>query len=278
MGPDALLPVVPDPPPPPDDSSARRSTALLRLADRTRTIDQVKRLYAVVMGLAISSCFSATYQAFKFMSGYDVGIIGIVASEFITFTSLIVLFYLGAERMLDSKYLNIGAKAPPRPINFLFDLCSLGVTAALFVGLADTLPDQTDLTHNGATLSYFISRQRIFLEGLIFLYVVDLFILLVQICILYTRKILKDQPGQDESIWAHWCWVLSNLLCLLIFCPIALYSELDKDISCIGVNLLSVLLLIVHSVRFLFDYFLAFAFYYPNRHLPETDDLFTNVP
>jgi len=49
----------------PDDKATRRATIQLYLNDRIRTIEQIKRLYAVVIGLATASCFRTTIQALK---------------------------------------------------------------------------------------------------------------------------------------------------------------------------------------------------------------------
>ncbi|HVJ56130.1 MAG TPA: hypothetical protein VM689_26955 [Aliidongia sp.] len=260
-----------------DDVSIRRATLQLVLADRTRTIDQVKRLYAVVMGLAVSSSFSDAYKVFK-LKDIDSVMIGITVSEILTLISLIGLFYLGAERMLDSKYLDITVKPPPRRMIFLFDLCSLGLVAALFIALADTLPDPADLNAQMRPEIYFPKSQHVFLIGLMTLYVVDFIILLGQIIILYARKIIRRSPSHDASIRAHWCWILSNVICFGIFFPFVTDPSADAIVDLLGVNRLSILLVVVHTTRFLLDYNLAFSFYYPVHALPEADGLFLDAP
>jgi hypothetical protein len=73
-------------------------------------------------------------------------VIFIVVSELLSFISLIALFFLGTERLLDSTYLNIRSDLPTRGV-LLFDLIWLGLTAALFVILADTIPDRYIIEH-----------------------------------------------------------------------------------------------------------------------------------
>jgi hypothetical protein len=45
-----------------DENAARRGSVNLVLSERARTIDQLKRLFAVVMGFAVTTCFTNAYS------------------------------------------------------------------------------------------------------------------------------------------------------------------------------------------------------------------------
>lgn len=232
------------------------------------------------MGLAVSACFSNTYHTLKYIGPFDLNLYAAILSQFATVVTLIVLFYLGAERMLDSRYLDIEVKEPPTRRILLFDLFSLGATAAWFVVLADTLPDRDDLDKFQTVAEYtdyIIGRQHAFLKVLLGLYIMDSFILVGQIGVVWARRRFASVEITRRALKAHLWWVLSNVLCGLLFYPF-LFREPGAFSATVftfsGMSLLSLTLFVVHIIRFVIDYVFAFDFYYPDTVLPDTDDLF----
>src|ERR1043166_5061179 len=112
-------------------------------AERTRTVEQIKRLFAVVMGLAVIRCISNIYSLIKpiitpplvnpsasFQEHAQELVI--LFAQGITFFFLCSLFYLGWERSLERRYLQPDSPVP-RPERLLFDLFCLSWTALWFV-------------------------------------------------------------------------------------------------------------------------------------------------
>jgi len=147
------------------------------IAERTRTIDQIKRLYAVVMGFAVTTCFANIYACARTV-GFDDKIgISIILAQGVTFVSLITLFYLGAERLLDTRYLQADSRVPSR-LGLLFDLFSLGLTAGWFVVLANTFTDPSKGPLTNQTLR---DELDAFVTNLLILYGADTFLLSCQL-------------------------------------------------------------------------------------------------
>lgn len=90
------------------------------LTERSRTIDQVKRVYAVIMGFALTSCFGNIFKGIV-ASEYDFECGSIFLADGLTLLSLATLFYLGSERMLDVRYLRDDSD-PAKIRWFLLDL------------------------------------------------------------------------------------------------------------------------------------------------------------
>jgi hypothetical protein len=135
------------------------------IAERTRTIDQIKRLYAVVMGYSVTSCFTNMYACARIISSDMTIGISIILAQGLVFVSLIALFYLGAERLLDKRYLQADSKVPSRH-GLLFDLLCLGATAAWFVILADTFPNVSQASLTAGDLRH---GMRLFIINLLVL-------------------------------------------------------------------------------------------------------------
>jgi hypothetical protein len=243
-------------------------------AERTRTIDQVKRLYAVVMGYAVTSCLSNIYGCGK-MTGFrvDAALLALLAQGF-TFVSLAALFYLGAERMLDSRYLGVDSPVPTRR-GLLFDLMSLGVTAGWLVILADTFPippatpfanDDAGQAALAAFVQTVLDSQGRFTRNLIALYVLDAVFVLGQL--------IRLMPGPSDAVrirtaTAHQIWMVLNLGCIVLLTIFLKdWQAGTMDLGFIRMNALTFWLVTIHLVRFLFDFFATFEFYYPTQPLP----------
>jgi hypothetical protein len=230
-------------------------------AERTRTIDQIKRLYAVIMGYSATTCLSNIYSNGKLI-GWDSYGLSIFIAQGIVFVSLITLFYLGAERMLDMRYLQPESRVPSR-FGLLSDLLSCGITAAYFVVLADTFPDFTPLGSVPAAIDV---TQKIeenftsFIHNLLVLYVIDSVLLLIQ----FYRAIINFSENRNEVIFAHVWWLFLNLvtgfLLYVLINPIQ-----NSQWSGIGVplSILAIQVAVIHIIRFFLDFLITYRFYYP---------------
>ncbi len=249
-------------------------TAAQILGERTRTIDQVKRLYAVVMGYAVTTCFSNIYACAKVL-GFDLDtpLLALLAQG-LTLISLATLFYLGSERLLDTRYLGPDSPVPSRH-GLLFDLASLGLTAGWFVILADTFPiapatpysaDAVGIASKVAFTAQVFESQMNFTHNLIVLYLIDLVFLVGQIIRLTPEP---SDPRRRRTRNAHWIWLLQNIICAWLFWHYRWDWWLSTvDWGWITLNKLSLALIVVHFVRFIFDFCQTFEFYYPSDHLP----------
>jgi len=235
-------------------------------ADRIRTIDQIKRLYAVVMGFAVTTSISNVYNAVK-SSGFDPSVSFVILSDEFAFISLIVLFFLGTERFYDARYLRPDSR--PASLRGLFlDLSASGISAGFFVILAETFSLQDPGT--ALDLPHVMAMQHEFFRNLLGLYAIDLVLLFVQIW-----RMRRHPTGLENSFTAHWIWVALNVATFLIFFffhrdelgHVAIgFLSLDLLISSLALEILA-----IHAVRFGLDMSLTFEFYYPGAVNPAGD-------
>lgn len=243
-------------------------------AERVRSIDQVKRLYAVVMGYGVTTCFSNIYACAKVLN-FDLehALLPLIAQGFV-FVSLVALFYLGAERMMDARYLSENSPVPT-PKGLLFDLAALGATAGWLVILADSFPvapsapfgdDPDGVRQAAAFAARVVTGQANFTHNLLVLYTLDLIFLMGQIIRLSPRP---SDPKRDRTLKAHLVWFLINAICLSIF---VFYTGdwLTTSVAIAGFSLngLTCGLVLVHFFRFVIDFNWTFEFYYPTDKLP----------
>lgn len=232
------------------------------IAERTRTIDQIKRLYAVVMGYAVTTCFSNIYACARNIGFDDTIGLSIILAQGITFVSLITLFFLGAERLLDTRYLQADSRVPS-PSGLLFDLFSLGLTAAWFVVLANTFADASKGQLKDTDLQ---AELGAFITNLLILYGLDTFLLVCQLI----RARGGPVSSRQDAIYAHVWWIVLNLVCgaaLVWLIPlfagrvIALGWRLDA---------VAVAVCALHVARFFADFMRTYRFYYPPWELPRS--------
>lgn len=228
------------------------------LTDRVRTIDQIKRLYAVVMGYALTSCFSNVYACVKAV-GPDFMTVSMLFAQAITFTSLIALLYLGTERLLDTRYLHPNSRVPSR-FRLFCDLANLGIMAAWFVVLADTFPD----TSKPVTIEVLRGSQVQFTQNLLVLYLIDVVTLVYQTGTLYI-----DHPAdKTKALHAHLRWIAQNVACFGFFAIVyRVWAGWDLALLGATVNALAAALAIIHVGRFFADFWLNYPFYYPTDEL-----------
>lgn len=267
-----------------------KSNALV-LSERGRALEQVKRLYAVVMGFAIWSCITNSYQCARKLwnvapDAWD--------SFFILFTqlfsvlSLIALFFLGAERMLDRKYLQPDTPNPPKPVEFLGDLITIGAPAILFVIIANAFPltalalDDIKFavgpSGTPAPTNFSTSVRQTFwyfVFFLIVLYAVDALSLL-----LHQRALKKDNAppagggrGKHQDLLdAYWWWSVINTGCLVLM-SIILIAFLGLNVRYLDhswfqtIHVAAAFILVIQLVRFGVDFYKTFPAYYPQGKL-----------
>jgi hypothetical protein len=219
-------------------------------AERVRTIEQVKRLYAVVMGYAVTNLFNNLYACAKAINYDALGMSALVTFS-IVFASLSSLFFLGSERALDMRYLRPWSKLP-YAASFLFDYLTLGATASMFVILSDTMPNPSQIRTPQAV----ISDQYEFSIAIIIIYCVDSAFLVVNIV-----RMLCDRPRADRAlIYAHAWWLALNFVAaVVLFHCLFLWKQkpwhIHVGIYSFGINPLTAVLLMTHAARFLLDFF-----------------------
>jgi hypothetical protein len=143
------------------------------LTDRTRAMEQIKRLYTVIAGFAATAFLInsvAFIRALDSKAGNEP--YAILASELVAFFSLLILFLFGAERLLDTKYLQ--PKSPvPSWYGLTWDVVSLIATVGWFVVLAHLLPTAAQLKPPPDLSSILHDSQKNFMWALVLLYVAD---------------------------------------------------------------------------------------------------------
>jgi hypothetical protein len=245
-----------------DQDKEKRKAEILN--ERCRTIEQVKRLYAVVMGFAVWSCITNTYQSARRLADlpslqWDSYLI--LFAEFVAFNSLIALFYLGAERMLDRKYLRADS-AVPKWGDLWFDLCTLGFSALLFAVLANSYPYTSPTVMpeqiRDTLYNYFLD----FIILLIVLYLSDAILLFFQ------RRLVANDDAHRELRRAYSIWMGINvvsLVAVLLVCGLIYKwsSTIERQAS-----ITAIFLLLWHVGRFFADFISTFRFYYPPDDLP----------
>jgi hypothetical protein len=224
------------------------------LADRGRAIEQVKRLYAVVMGFAVWSCITDAYRYARLLldSSYkEWNAYSILAAQALACISLIALFYLGAERMLDRRYLQHDSPVASR-FGFWFDLFTLGSIALWFAILANTFP--TAQPSVDEVYSYF----RLFLLFLLILYVLDIGLLVV-----HGAMLLRDRTRHTGLLKAYTIWILSNLASIVAIGCVYKFVPIKATEPYLGLNCAALIVSLWHIARFFWDFLLTFKFYFP---------------
>lgn len=227
------------------------------LAERGRAIEQIKRLYAVVMGFAVVRIISQIYDcvhALLTKNLLDWNLAAILLAQFVAFISLIALFFLGAERMLDRKYLRETCIDPPTRLGLWFDLLTLGITAVLFLILANVFPGQPiDAKDVPRYFGYFI-------VWLLIIYALDIIMLSAQLIS------LRQDPNQDRHlVHAYHVWIIINVVSLIAM--LGIYFFVLGRFALLTIDVGAVAIILLHLARFFVDFFLTFEFYYPSERL-----------
>jgi hypothetical protein len=229
------------------------------IAERGRTIDQVKRLYAVVMGYALTTCVANAYLCERALQPATWEARSIIIAPVLCFASLMALFYLGAERLLDRKYLRHDSRRPSRA-GLCADLMTLALSAGWFVVVANIF--QAPVSPKTLDLSALRQFQSDFINGLFVLYFLDVFLLAAQVLILLRRK-----PADWLNLLkAHLIWMVVNI-CTVFVLWFWVSTMTDGPVPFIAIGAVPFCLVLLHGLRFLADYTLTFKFYYPPEDL-----------
>ncbi len=223
---------------------------------RTRTLDQVKRLYAVVMGFAANECVRGIILSIR--SSDNTTMASWIFISFGTcFISLMILFYLGTERYLDRRYL--GKKPIDATWNGMaFDILTLIVSATWFVILSHSLPvDKISSVNPIIRMSNFSVSHSDFVKNLLVLYIIDIGILIIQLIRL--NRTLKSSGDFSDNEKAYKIWIAINFGCV-VFTLIVICN----NIFVISGVFLAIVMTMMHILRFVADFSSTFNSYYPS--------------
>jgi hypothetical protein len=237
----------------------KRNTS--RTNERVRAIEQVKRLYAVVMGFAIWSCITNAYQCGRkiWHVAPDWSAHSILAAQVVAFLSLVALFYLAAERMLDRKYLRRDSPIP-NPADLLVDLASIGGPAIGFVAIANIFPSILFTSSETELLAGVMPCFYVFMWSLGVLYLADILLLLFQ------RRKLQGDANEDKENRKHYGWWIRINVCSILAIGLLIWffdSLVSITLPVFSLNFLAAIILVGHLVRFCVDYWNTFSGYYP---------------
>jgi hypothetical protein len=239
------------------------------IADRARTLDQIKRLYAVVMAFALTTSVANAYLCERALETKTLATRLIIFGPVFCLGSILILFCLGAERFLDLKYVQLASKRATWK-GLALDLAALGATAGVFVVLANSFqPPPPGVLLKTADLAL---DQSVFLFNLVILCTVDVICLLPQYLIL---KIKRTVPV-PAAYSAHGTWLVTNAVMLVTFFSLWYYEP--RITNSLGVAGITTVLVIVHLGRFLIDFGCGFKLYYPSDELPDPNLLLKESP
>lgn len=246
------------------DKTLRQRINTQVYAVRGRTLDQIKRLYAVVMGFALTTCIANAYLCFRRLEQPDAQANLILVTAVFAFVSLIPLFYLGAERMLEQKYLQLSSE-PASGGELFGDILTLWVTAGWFVVIANSFP-LIPATNNlpAADVHSFFPK---FLFYLIILYVLDVVFLLMQMALLRldakSARIWEEheEAAYNKLMKAHKIWIGANLVTGAIIAIGWWFFDPSYGTAAAWT------LIVIQAARFLVDYTLTFESYYPQDEI-----------
>ena len=256
------------------------SIAARVIADRARTLDQIKRLYAVVMAFALTTSVGNAYLCERALETKTLAARVIIFGPVFCLGSILILFCLGAERFLDLKYVQLKSKRATWQ-GLALDLATLGATAGVFVVLANSfqpLPfaDQPPTLGGRLTMADLSRELDLFLFNLIVLCAVDVVCLATQCASLKRQDEHGNKVEPSAAYNAHRTWTLTNVGMLVIF--FLLYRFETSVAGIIGVAGIATALVLVHLVRFLIDFRSGFDLYYPMDELPDPGLLLEKSP
>jgi hypothetical protein len=213
---------------------------------RKRSVDNLQRLYTVVISLAVTESLRRLLNGFSTtgtVAGYQ---------EWLMFFSLIVTavpFYHGANRYLDATYVTDerSAKHYALMVDFLF----LFFEGLLFFGLAMVM-----------------ANEALFYTVLACLLLLD---------IIWVGATNLTATGEEDKMPGYKIWALINFLALLALL-IFVWSNLLNWEFWSTPTVKSIALVGVTIARTVFDYNRVWRFYYPADSAPLSDNLPAPAP
>lgn len=205
-------------------------------SERGRSIDQLKRLYAVVMGFALTAGMArAASREIEIVSFEGLAIL----LNIFTIISISILVFLSAERHLENKYVLCEIYDPPlRTLSF--DLLAMFVvsTSLAICGILSSEEIDTDRFHKSFIISVMI------------FHIID-FVILVLGLIMNTQFSTRGEDEVDHII------SVLNLVGLSLVAAFASFLVLKPDLfhSWFYINsaVPAFLLFLVHFVKFTID-------------------------
>ncbi len=249
-----------------EENKRKEKWKALVVSERARTIDQIKRLYAVVMGFGVTTCIANAYISARHVAPFSYDSYSILIAEVFSFVSLAALFYLGAERMLDRKYLQ-PSSAIPKWNSLWFDLGTLGFAAAWFVILANTFPTfppSQSTQSNGhlvITAAAVATDFDYFIINLGILYLLDVVLLAI-----HGWNGWNATEKEEKERWsAYSTWITINSVSLILINILYWLVPYHYTVPLLRLNLGACLLIGWHFFRFIWDFRKTFKFYYPTQ-------------
>jgi hypothetical protein len=244
---------------------AVESNAARILNERSRTIDQIKRLYTVVMGFSLTTAVGNAYLCERAVEMKSFEVRFILFGPVFCLGSILVLFCLGAERFFDQKYLHPTSERPNWG-GLTLDLAVLGAAAGIFVVLANSFQPVA----SPFKLDDLYKDQLLFILNLAILYGIDVACLLLQ-CITLKIEGATGRSTPEHLYGSHRRWFFTNLFLTIVFS--LSYKFSNEVTAAIGVFGIAVALVFIHAVRFAYDFGGGFDFYYPKEAMPDSKEL-----
>lgn len=120
------------------------------IEERKRLVDHFKRVYSIIAGLAITEACKKLFP-FSLASLGDYRLWMFAA----LFISIVPIFH-GGDRSLDRKYMAHQALTLRERASYIWDVYVLLITAILFVGIAEAIPDSKAPSSDPAYFYYFM--------------------------------------------------------------------------------------------------------------------------
>jgi len=221
--------------------------------NRIRLVDHFKRVYTIIVGLAITEAvkgqFPPTFETVFGPPGWMFG----------TFFITIVPIFHGGDRSLDIKYTR--AEGVGNRAKYLWDVYVLLLTAVLFVWIADSIPSALKTAHP-LTPKDLLEQSTLFyrLMGAMFLF--DVVVLIIDYW--------KSEPDLRADLRSYYVWIPSNSI-LGILCFAVAFAIGNADSSqvysifslALTLQSLSIIVFVAAFIRTGLDYWFSRAFLFP---------------
>lgn len=200
--------------------------------ERKRLVDHFKRVYSIIVGLAITEACKKLFPFSPASFGdYQIWMFAAL------FVSIVPIFH-GGDRSLDRKYIAQPAVTPKERAFYIWDVYMLLITAILFVGIAEVIPD-----------SKTPSNPAYFYYSMWILFWFDAFVLILDF--LKSDKVRKQKLKQSYK-----AWIPMNLLVGMVCLAVAIYGW-SPLVS------VSFFIFILALARTILDYSLSDDFMFP---------------
>jgi hypothetical protein len=203
--------------------------------DQGRLIDHVKRVYSLVVGLALTeACKNLLHNEILDVHWASLWI-------FLTFFITVVPIFQGGDRFLDVTYFDRDLSPGATRAAFMWDVYMLLVTGLVFVGVAESVP----------ALSGKIPDHTNFFYGLACMFGVDTFILVVG-----WFKSGKDDRSKIHKNYVVWI-AMNGVMTGLSFFAGWMFAAM------LGRSLTAFILLLAAATRTTIDYAIDKNFMFP---------------